>query len=416
MKILLLSTWFPYPPSQGSKIRAYYLIRALAEAHEVVLVSFADGAIQSQWLAHMMGICAHVHVIEREPFHQDRLRTVQGWLSLKPSSVIAIYSEEMSKHVKQIALDWQPDCVFALTFVMAAYALELRAIVPNARLILDVDNLLTRMLREAYCAVTQLDKRARSWLAWWKFRRYEAELCQRFDLSLVVSDQDRRELLEMTSVQAPSNQSRRMTSALAVVPNGVDIAHNAPTSVSPQPNTLVFSGALTYSANYDAIAYFLQDIFPKIQTAVPEVHLSVTGSTKNVQIDRLAVDEHVSFTGFLDDVRPAVANSWASVAPLRQGGGTRLKILEAMALGTPVISTPKGAEGLNVTHGKDILLANDAKEFAQHVVDVVRSPEKRAALSSSARKLVEDQYDWRAIGQTLCRNVEALCAPTAKKV
>jgi polysaccharide biosynthesis protein PslH len=416
MKILLLSTWFPYPPNQGSKIRAYYLIRALAATHEVVLVTFADVAIQPQWLAHMLEICAHVHVIDRGPFYQDRLRTVQGWLSLKPRSVIAIYSKKMSKHVKQIASDWQPDCVLALTFVMAAYALELRSLLPKVRLVLDVDNLLTRMLREAHCAATQLNKRARSWLAWWKFRRYEAGLCQSFDLSLVVSDQDRRELLEMTSVQLPSGQSRRMASAVTVVPNGVDIAHNTPTSVSPQPNTLVFSGALTYSANYDAMDYFLQDIFPKVQASVPDVHLSVTGSTKNVQIDRLAIDEHVSLTGFLDDVRPVVANSWASVAPLRLGGGTRLKILESMALGTPVISTPKGAEGLNVTDGKDILLANDAKEFAQHVIDVVRSPEKRAALSSSARKLVEDQYDWIAIGQTLRHCIEALCAPTAKKV
>jgi glycosyltransferase involved in cell wall biosynthesis len=168
----------------------------------------------------------------------------------------------------------------------------------------------------------------------------------------------------------------------------------------------VYNGALTYSANYDAMRYFLADIYPLIKQHVPEVSLTITGSLSGVELSGLALDKSVRLSGYVDDVRIPVAEASVCVVPLRQGSGTRLKILEAMALGTPVVATSKGAEGLDVTPGHNILLANDPGEFAAQVVYLLRSGSLRDQLAKHARLLVEQQYDWDQIGERFMVLVE----------
>jgi glycosyltransferase involved in cell wall biosynthesis len=157
---------------------------------------------------------------------------------------------------------------------------------------------------------------------------------------------------------------------------------------------LIYSGALTYHANLDAMAFFLRDIFPAIKAKRPSVTLKITGNTQGAPIDRLPLVDDVQLTGYLDDIRPAVAQSWVSIVPLRVGGGTRLKILEAMALGTAVVSTSKGAEGLDVTHGENILIADDPNQFAGAVVGLLSDPALRQSLAAKAQQLVRQKYAW----------------------
>jgi glycosyltransferase involved in cell wall biosynthesis len=128
------------------------------------------------------------------------------------------------------------------------------------------------------------------------------------------------------------------------------------------------------------------------------VHLKITGRSNGVVLNELSLSDGVEFTGYLDDIRPTVGSSWVCVVPLREGGGTRLKILEAMALGTPVVSTSKGAEGLEVTHGENILVADDPAEFARHTLAVLKDQQLRSRLSANARRLVETKYDWNMSG------------------
>jgi glycosyltransferase involved in cell wall biosynthesis len=171
---------------------------------------------------------------------------------------------------------------------------------------------------------------------------------------------------------------------------------------------LIFTGALTYNANYDALAYFLAEIFPLIRRQAPDTRLRVTGSTQGVDLDSLPLDGQVELTGYLADIRPAVAGSWACVVPLRLGGGTRLKILEAMSLGAPVISTAKGAEGLEVENGVHLLIAETPAEFAGHVVRLLRSPSLRQELAGNAARLVAEKYEWSGIGAGFRQAVERL--------
>jgi len=167
---------------------------------------------------------------------------------------------------------------------------------------------------------------------------------------------------------------------------------------------------MTYSANYDAMQFFLRDVYPQVRAAVPGASLTITGSTAGVDQAGLALDDTVHLTGYVDDIRPVIAGSAACVVPLRQGGGTRLKILEAMALGVPVVSTRKGAEGLDVVDGEHLLLADTPRDLAAATVRLLQDGALRACLASQARALVERRYDWRAIGAAFTALVEETVA------
>jgi glycosyltransferase involved in cell wall biosynthesis len=395
MKILFLSTWFPYPPNQGSKIRAYHLLKSLAERHEVTLVTYEDVGLEPAWVEHIRQLCSQVEIVRRKPFAASKGKTLLGWLSPLPSAVVAMHAPEMAQRVKQAAQAWQPDCVVALTFVTAPYALE----ACDAPKVLDIDNFMARMLQEAIPLAEGPLGRFRRWLAYRKFLGYERRIYPKFDLCLAVTESDRGQVLQQMPLQPEQ---------VIVVPNGVDTRYNRLEAAQPLPNSLIFNGALTYSANYDAMAYFLAEIFPLILRQAPDAKLKVTGSTKGVDLESLRLGGQVELTGYLPDIRPAVADSWACVVPLRLGGGTRLKILEAMALGTPVISTLKGAEGLEVEDGVHLLLAGTAGEFAAQVLRVLGSPELREDLKRNAARLVAEKYEWSLIGSGFCQAVEQL--------
>ena len=395
MKILFLSTWFPYPPNQGSKIRAYYLLKALATRHEVALVTFEDVDLDPNWVEHIRQLCSRVEIVRRKPFAASKGRTWFGWLSTLPSAVVAIHSSEMAEKVNQVARSWKPDVVVALTFVTAPYALA----VPEALKVIDIDNFMARMLQEAIPTTKNSLTRLRRWLAYRKFLGYERTLYPKFDLCLVVTESDRRAVIRQIALQPDK---------LSITPNGVDTQYNHLEAKKPVPNTLIFNGALTYKANYDAMSFFLRDIYPEIIRQLPDVCLRVTGSTKDVDLGGLLIDEHVELTGFLPDIRPAVAQSWVCVVPLRMGGGTRLKILEAMSLGTPVVSTAKGAEGLDVEDSTHLLIGETPSEFADQVLRVLRSAELRERLVRNAGRLVADRYEWSQIGADFCSAIEQL--------
>lgn len=385
MRILFLSTWFPYPLSQGSKIRAYYLLRALAAHHDVQLVSFADAPVEPAWLTHVAQFCQHVDVLERTPFAYDRVRRLLGYVSLTPSRVVAGYSSAMNARVQQSAAKYNTERVVAMTFMTAPYALGLSSV----RRILDLDNLMSRWLYEIYRQARSPIQKARRRFAWLKMRRYERRLIRQFDLSLVTSPQDQA---------AGCALAGKGVDGFALVPNGVDTRFNQPGLARPEPNSIVFNGSITYDPNHDAMCHFLSNIFPLVIRQIPDAQLRITGATSQPHIRSLPASPNVRFTGYLPDVRATVAGSAACVVPLRTGAGTRLKILEAMALGTPVVCTSKAAEGLAVLAGEHVLMADKADEFAEHVVSLLRDGPLRTRLAGNARRLVEERYDWNCIG------------------
>ena len=392
MKILFLSRWFPYPPDNGSKLRIFNILKQLSRGHEVALFTFgsaADVANNSALLA-LREYCSHVRILPYRDFRPTSLRALLGLFSRRPRYLVDTHSQHMVSAVADEVRRRRRDVVVASELAMAPYALHLPGV---AALLEDLE---LSVFRDAVRQPSMLPHRVRPALTWLKLCAYLRSVLPRFAACTVVSEQERANLRAV----CPAYTS------VEVIPNAVDLSGLGGSFGPPCPNTLVFTGALTYSANYDAVSYLLREVWPLIARAVPDVTLRVTGSTEGVDLASLPQHPGVHFTGYVGDVRPVVAQSWASIVPLRLGAGTRVKVLESMALGTPVVSTTKGAEGLEVRDGENILIADSPTEFAKRVVDLLRSPELRARLATAGRRLVESKHNWEVVGQELRALVE----------
>lgn len=397
MRILFLSSWFPYPLDNGSKIRAYNLLRSLAAGHDVSLVSFnvpgetADVAAMSQ-------VCRVVGVVPRPTYRPGGARAVFGLLSSKPRHIVDTFSAEMACLIEGEVGAHPYDAIVASEAATSAYVPQ-KTIVPA--IYEDVE--LAR-LRDQYAAADSTLARLRYGLTWQKTQRYTRWLLRRYAACTVVSEQERAIVRDIAPGYDP----------IALIPNGVDTGLLRPGTLAPEPNTLIYSGALTYSANYDAVRFFLSEIWPLVRQAEPTTSLSITGKTDGVHLAGLALTDRVKLTGYLHDIHSAVARAWICIVPLRIGAGTRLKILEAMALGTPVISTSKGAEGLHVSHEENILIADTPQQFAAETIRLLRDPSLRLRLAENGRRMVESEYSWSEIGHRFVGVVESVVRRTAR--
>ena len=394
MRILFISRWFPYPPDNGSKIRVFNLIKYLSRHHEIALLSFAGDAISPARLAALKPYCCCTHTVLYREFSPTRLRALLGFFSTRPRSVLDTYSKEMQILVERIGADRSFDIVVASQIESVPYALLLNGI-PRV-----FEELELAVIREQFAWQRTLTSRARYGLTWWKQQQYVLSLLRQVDGCTVVSEPERALLHKVV----PGFQR------LAVIPNGVSPREYEGDWGSPAPDTLIFPGALTYRANFDAMDFFLKAVFPLIRARRPSTTLCITGRTNGVPLHRLPLNNGVTLTGYLADVRPAVAQSQVCVTPLLTGGGTRFKVLEAMALGTPVVSTSKGAEGLEAIPGEDILIADEPADFAAAVLRLLGDESLRAKLAANGLKLVQERYEWDRIGEKLecflCQFVE----------
>ncbi len=396
MNILFLSSWYPFPPDNGSKIRVYNLLRALGRRHRVTVLTFAD-ADQEPDPSGCPDWCRIAGIVPRTVFVPRRARALAGFLSPAPRSIVDTYNRAMAQQVRREMSQDRYDLVIASEWGTAVY-------VPQARVPAIFEDVELGIFRDACASAPGRAAQVRRWLTWEKLRRYTRRLARRFDACTVVSKQEKAHLLRAV----PDSQH------IEIVPNGVAVQDLLVDGISPDRNVLVFSGALTYSANYDAVHFFLSEVWQQIKSAQPEVSLKITGRTNGVDLRHLPLSDGAVLTGYVPDIRPVVAGSWGCIVPLRIGGGTRLKILEAMALGTPVITTSKGAEGLDVTHDANILIADEPGEFAAQTIRLLRDPVLRTRLAERGRLLVRDKYDWRVIGERFNRFIESVvCKGTA---
>lgn len=389
MRILFLSLWFPFPPDNGSKMRIYNLLRALAQRHHTVtLLSFVGQGepIQPDGLK---DICQGIHIVPRRPYQPTRWKALLGLFSPRPRFLVDTDSPAMRRLLQEELGRQDYDVIIGSQIDTAVYVAEVQGKV--------------KVFEEAevggYPSQLQASqglRRLRHALTWVKHQRYLRSLIACFDACTVVSEVEKHWL-----VAIGVDPDR-----LALIPNGVDLGWYSGVEPVPQPDTLIFNGALTYFANYRAMAYFLERIYPLIRAECPQVRLAITGRTEGVDIAALRTDKSVTFTGYVPDIRPLVAGSSVCVVPLLEGGGTRLKILEAMALGTPVVATSKGAEGLEAIHGEHILIADDPAEFARHTLALLRDAALRARLAAQARAFVQARYDWEPIGRRFTALVE----------
>jgi glycosyltransferase involved in cell wall biosynthesis len=387
--VLFLSRWLPYPPDNGSKIRVFNILRQLGRDFEISLVTLSDATseVEGRAYAALSAFCSRVQVMPHRAYRPTSTRALVGVLSRQPRFLVDTYQAEVAEAICQEARRFRPQVVIASQIDMLPYALEL----PDTPLILEELEL------AVHFDATRKSLRRRLTLL--KLTSYLRNALPRLAACTVVSNQEEA-LLERV---APGYQRVR------VVPNGVDLTDYEADYGWVEPNSLIFSGSITYAPNEDAMRFFLDDIYPRVLREIDAAHLRITGANSAPQRP-LPVLVGVELTGHVSDVRPLIACSTAAIVPLRRGGGTRLKILEAMALRTPVVSTSKGAEGLAVTAGENILVADTPATFADCVVHLLRTPELRARVSRAGRRLVEDRYDWSRIGSGLAALVDQVAS------
>jgi polysaccharide biosynthesis protein PslH len=384
LEILVLAPFPPYPPRFGGAARVFHLVRVLAREHRVTVLCFAS-AQERAALGPLREICAAVHTVEYPPaFYQKRLYQLRSLFS-RSYSFFLYYSSPMAAALDAELARGRFDLVqFAIGHLASHY------VVPGRVLrVIDEQNVEYRLLE-------RIARHERSLLRWGfnrvearKLRREELAGCRRVDAVLTVSEVDRRTL----AADVPGVPIR-------LIPNGVDTAYFSQGTEPVDPTALLFTGAIDYRPNTDGVLYFCEKILPRLHAIAPEAVFTVMGKSPPPNVQALASDR-VVITGAVPDVRPWMRRAAVFVVPLRVGGGTRLKILEALATGRAVVSTSIGCEGLAVTPGEDILVADTPAAFADAVVRCLRDPDLRARLGARGRALVERRYRWEAIGEEL---------------
>jgi glycosyltransferase involved in cell wall biosynthesis len=234
-----------------------------------------------------------------------------------------------------------------------------------------------------------LIRKLRSFLNSYTMLKWEPSYAQRFTCSTTVSELDKKLLLD-------ANPHLRVE----VIPNGVDIKKYQPLPMEDLSPSMMFIGNMGYPPSADAMLFFCRDILPLIRRTIPDVELWIVGRDAPPDVLNLA-DENTHVTGRVEDVIPYYQRSSICIVPLRAGGGTRLKILESMALGRPVVSTTIGCEGLDVVDGQHLLVADDAEQFAEKTVRLLTDQQLHRTLSAYGRRLVETSYDWDVIAKQL---------------
>ena len=388
MKILFLSRWFPYPTNNGSKLRIYNLLRGLAEFHDVTLLSFADQPDANPDAPEIRSIFSDVYVIPWREFSPNSPRALSGLFSLTPRSLVDTFSSEMAGKIRQLISEQEFDLVIASQLSMAAYRLYYKNI---PALFEEVEVGLSD--GESHPTM-DYKKRIRSALTWFKLRLYLSRLLRSFQACTVVSEQERQLLTRRFSTSVDS---------IEVIPNCVRVDEYNNLESVLKPNQLVFSGSFRYHANYEAMIWFIRKVYPQILAQIPDVQLVITGDHANLPIPPAP---GVTLAGYVDDIKALIASSWISLAPLLSGGGTRLKILEAMAIGTPVVSTTKGAEGLGSISGEHLLIADTPNAFAIQVSRLLRDKSLRDQLSMNGKEFVNGRYNWEAAMPRFLRVVE----------
>jgi glycosyltransferase involved in cell wall biosynthesis len=251
--------------------------------------------------------------------------------------------------------------------------------------ILDEHNLEYELLERTARADRFPPRKAYMWIEHMKFRREERSCWARFNGCILTSDREEAVV-----------SSRGRSVPTAVVPNGVDIDYFRPLDSPVDPNSIVFTGLMTYQPNADAAAYFIREVLPLVRRSRPSARFTAVGWGLPPELERL-LGNGVHHTGRVADVRPYMAKAAVVVVPLRMGSGTRLKVLEGFAMGKAVISTTIGCEGVNVEAGRHVLIADDPQHFAEAVVGLMGDPERRRQLGLEARRLVESEYRWETV-------------------
>ncbi|MBC7262742.1 MAG: glycosyltransferase [Chloroflexi bacterium] len=392
-RILFLTPQLPYPPEQGTAIRNYNIIANVAQRHEIHLLSFVSSPAALKAAAPLHSLCC---TLESVPAPK---RTIWQRLSLLatpwPDIAHRLASPLFSERLAMMLSTHDFDVLQVEGLEMAPYGYQALARRQNHRplLVFDAHNaeylLQHRIAKIDWHTAWRWPGALYSTVQWLKLRRYEGDFCHRVDAVVAVSDADAQALARLVPGLKP-----------LVLPNGVDIAYYQAPDIVPAalgPEALVFTGKMDFRPNVDAVLWFANEVLPLIRERAPQARFYIVGKNPHARLDVLRERPEVVVTGYVEDVRPYIAAAAVYVVPMRTGGGTRLKVLEAMAMGKAIVSTTLGCEGVYLQNGYEALLADTPRDFADAVLALLANGPRRAELGQAAAFFVAEHYDWRRL-------------------
>jgi len=367
VNVLYLSHSCPYPPNKGDRIRNFHLLKHLAKNHEVTLIYASFSPEDLQHAEMLNKFCSSVKTVRLSSI-VGKLKCCLSLLGRQPLTNAYFYSRRLQELIDQEACDLiVVDCSSMAQYVMGSRK-------PKIIDFVDVDS--DKWKR--YAKMTSFPQSYIYKREYQRLQKFEAKLVQEFDASIVVAEQEKAFLQESPRV--------------FVVRNGIDLEYFAPRECSNQ-HTLIFTGAMNYFPNIDGVLFFCEEVFPLIKREVPEVKFIVGGMDPDPRIKKLESAE-ITVTGLVPDMREYMAKAAVCVVPLRIAKGIQNKVLEAMAMNVPVVSTSHANRGINARNRVEIMEADEPKDFAQAVVELLRSEDLRRTMAENARWFVEEHYSW----------------------
>jgi glycosyltransferase involved in cell wall biosynthesis len=388
MNVLMLAQVLPYPPDSGPKVKTYNVIKYLVQEHRVTLASFVRGD-QAEHTRHLKRYCQAVHTV---PMERGAIR--DAWymslslLTRQPFMMLRDDRKAMRDLVDRLSAEQRFDVVHADQLNMAQYAKRL----PGAFKLLDTHNALWLLYKRLW---ETMSPGPRKWLLgrdWRMLKSYEGRQVREFDAVLALSQEDKAALQQAAGLECE----------ITVVPIAIDtdeVKAVPPPASNPH---ILHIGTMYWPPNIDGVLWFLREIWPLIRQHRPDAVFDVVGSRPPSEIIAYGQnDSGVNVTGYVADTAPYLAQAGIFVVPLRAGGGMRVKILNTLAQGLPIVSTTLGAEGIAVTPGHDILLADEPADFAAAVLRLLDHPPLATRLRHNGRQLAERTYDYRRACQPL---------------
>lgn len=390
--ILMLCHRIPFPPDKGDKIRSFNMLKFLAnKGFRIHLGALVDEPEDARYLSHLEELCASVHLVSVTA-RTAKLGSVAGVLRGTSMSVEYFYHADLQKWTDSVLARESIQAVLCICAPMAEYIFRTPSFMESGntpRLLLDFMDVDSEKWRE-YAHSGNWLMRGVYALESAMLRRYEARIADIFDVSLLVSDAE-RDVFRSVVLEKNSAAAKRVIG----LTNGVDTEYFSPVPVV-RNHMMVFCGAMDYLPNVDAVEWFARSVFPLVQAQLPDARFTIVGSKPVERVKALESLRGVRVTGRVPDVRPYVHEAGLSVVPLRIARGVQNKVLEAMAMGCPVLATPEALEGVRVTKGHDVLEAPaEATTFAKAVLKFFAAPpEHGAALGKNARDTIEREYTW----------------------
>ncbi len=392
MRAAVVTPYLPWPADTGGKLRSYYLLKGLAAAAEVDLFTVCHG--KAPTTTELGKFCRQVTVIPLQPPTQ-REQLFRAWLDGRPRSVRYFQDEQSLQQIQAQLATNSYDLLVCDEIAMASYfagQADLPSIIMRQKI--DYLHYAESATSRAWGIPRILDA-----LEARRLQHFEATMMPQFQGAVVCSPGD----AQVAASQGPSLE-------IEIIVNGADVTYFTPQRQPDLRPTLLLLGTMHYQPNIDMVLYFFRTIHPQLVQTVPDLQVLIVGHQPPPELTALGALPGVTVTGSVDDVRPYMARSWLLAVPLRLGGGTRLKIIEAMATGLPVVSTTVGAQGLDDISQRLVTIADEPAAFASAVQTLLQDEQRRATLSHGGRQAVVERYSWQQLGErfaSFCHQIAA---------